>query len=71
MRMILGHPLLGAQVAEHRVLVRHNENNCTHLCFVRKRSPRDFFSILLELNPAIVGSIPCLSLPLAVTARCF
>ena len=49
--MILGHPLLGAQVAEHRVLVQivssHNENNCTHLCFVRKRSPRDFFSILL------------------------
>ena len=50
--MILGHPLLGAQVAEHRVLVQivssHNENNCTHLCFVRKRSPRNFFSILLE-----------------------
>ena len=49
--MILGHPLLGAQVAEHRVLVQivssHNENNYTHLCFVRKRSPRDFFSILL------------------------
>ena len=50
--MILGHPLLGAQ-AEHRVLVQivssHNENNYTHLCFVRKRSPRDFFSILLDL----------------------
>ena len=50
--MILGHPLLGAQVAEHRVLVQivssHNENNYTHLCFVRKRSPGDFFSILLE-----------------------
>ena len=50
--MILGHPLLGAQVAEHRVLVQivssHNENNYTHLYFVRKRSPRDFFSILLE-----------------------
>ena len=49
--MILGHPLLGAQVAEHRVLVQivssHNGNNYTHLCFVRKRSPGDFFSILL------------------------
>ena len=52
--MILGHPLLGAQVAEHRVLVQivssHNENNYTHLCFVRKRSPRDFFSILLVVQ---------------------
>ena len=52
--MILGHPLLGAQVAEHRVLVQivssHNENNYTHLCFVRKRSPRDFFSILLGVG---------------------
>ena len=52
--MILGHPLLGAQVAEHRVLVQivssHNENNYTHLCFVRKRSPRDFFSILLDVR---------------------
>ena len=25
----------------------HSENNYTHLCFIRKRSPRDFFSILL------------------------
>ena len=31
-----------------QIVSSHNENNCTHLCFVRKRSPRDFFSILLE-----------------------
>ena len=59
--MILGHPLLGAQVAEHRVLVQivssHNENNCTHLCFVRKRSPRDFFSILLDLNRRLFSTV--------------
>ena len=36
-----------------QIVSSHNENNYTHLCFVRKRSPRDFFSILLDpLSPA-------------------
>ena len=44
-------PLLQAEVAEHRVLMKilssHRGNNTTHLCFYRKCSDRDFFSTLL------------------------
>ena len=49
--VVLAHPLLRAEVAEHRVLMKilssHRENNTTHLCFYRKCSDRDFFSTLL------------------------
>ena len=50
--VVLAHPLLRAEVAEHRVLMKilssHRENNTTHLCFYRKCSDRDFFSTLLD-----------------------
>ena len=36
--VVLAHPLLRAEVAEHRVLMKilssHRENNTTHLCFI-------------------------------------
>ena len=61
--VVLAHPLLRAEAAEHRVLMKilssHRENNTTHLCFYRKCSDGDFFSTLLVIhlqNP--LGRIP-------------
>ena len=55
-----------------QIVSSHNENNCTHLCFVRKRSPRDFFSILLvgetQFPTQVVNDFLNFSCPLNLVA---